>query len=164
MSLNSSNTASILYSNWSGIPASSTVALQKIATILDAGFQKAVPQQPNFIITGVAGTLKFNATNIGSCEVITPNDIAVAVSDYWSKAILPGSPVSCDRIKSVINDAPKVIPIITAGLTALGSSATESNPPYQQFVDVIFNAVKTIIWTIEESDSDCGTTITAGVS
>jgi len=164
MSLNSSNTANALYSNWTKDTSSSSDALNKIATILDKGFQEAVPQQPNFIITGVAGTLKFTANDIGSCEIITPNDIATAVSDYWSKAILPGSPISCNRIDSVINDAPKIIPIITAGLISLGSSATDKQPPYLEFVDVIFNAVKTIIWTIEESDSTCNTTVTAGVS
>jgi len=130
-----------------------------LETILDNAFQNATPSATNFLLTPPAGTFHIDVVN----NVATPATIAKACKDYWLLAILPGSPVSCNGIDSVINDASKIEAPITAQLTALGMEQVYS-PAFIKFVDIIFNNVKTIIWTIQESDSTCNSTLTGTVS
>ena len=134
--------------------------LDTIETSLDAEFQKAVPTYLNVDITTPAGSLKF--------DIVSPETfalhIATRVSEYWAKAIeLTGEPQSCNTIETVVNDAPKIIPIITSGLLSIYNGNVKV-PSYSEFCSVIINAVKTIIWQVHESDSTCGTDFTVTVS
>lgn len=164
MALDSSLVASQLYDVWNTTFTSST-SLANIAKIIDDGFQMATVSAPNFTIVVATGTLVFPTTIVNGVEVVTPLDIATACSNYWALTILPdGEPQSCNGIDSVVNDASKIIAPIESGLINLASSKTLSTPPYLDFVNIIFDNVKTIIWSIEESDSTCNTTLTGTVS
>ena len=164
MALDSNVVASNLFNVWNTTFTSST-SLVNIAKIIDDGFQMATVSAPNFTIVVAAGSLVFPTTIVNGVEIVTPLDIATACSNYWALTILTdGTPQSCDNIDSVVNDANKIIEPITSGLIALASSKTLSLPPYLDFVNIIFDNVKTIIWTIEESDSTCNSTLTGTVS
>jgi hypothetical protein len=92
------------------------------------------------------------------------NSIAVAVSDYWSKTIeTSGTPVDCDSIDTVTNTAIDIIPLIENGLLAITTGAY-SLPNFKEFIDVITDAVCTIIWTVSESGANgCSSTLSVNV-
>ena len=131
--------------------------LRYIASVLDAGFQQATRTNPNIDITPPAGSLSF--------DICAPqemaNEIATKCALYWAATITPsGSPVACAAIVSVSNDAMKIIQPIVSGLLAIGGSRVPIEPYHYRFVDVIYEAVKTIIWSVTEADgSGCNTTI-----
>lgn len=143
-----------------------TYFLRKLAEHLDEGFQQATPLTANIDITTPSHTLSFvGIDNEGNyvepaSETEVLNTIASECARYWSSTVEPtGIPVSCSSITSVENDASKIEAVIAIGLLALGTKTEPVSVPYLDFVNVIFNAVKTIIWTVVESGpSPCNNT------
>ena len=145
----------------SAIKGTDSVLLVTLNTILDAGFQQAIPTQLNVDITTPAGTLNIP---YGSSYDMAKN-IGVECARYWSDTIATtGAPQSCAGIDSISNTAGSIATIIETGLLALGTGVRR-DPPYVDFVDVIYNAVKTIVWTVNESDALlCSATLTVTVT
>lgn len=143
-----------------------TYLLGIIANVLDSGFQQATKSNPNIDISPPAGSLQFDLIGVSIDNYSYAYEIGNKCALYWSKTITPtGSPVSCGSISSVTNDAMKIAPIIAQGLIGLGGSKVPVEPYYYNFVNVIYSAVKTIVWTVSESDgSGCSATITTTVS
>ena len=137
----------------------------EMTKILDNAFQQATPELANYAFTGAKGTLVFPKVTLPTGQTtITPASFGAGAAAYWSLAITPDTPQSCKNIDSVVNTASSIAPIITAGLMTITLSPIERNPPYEEFVKVFFDAVKTIVWTVTESDSDCNATLTGGAS
>lgn len=114
--------------------------LDKLAEILDAGFQEATPTNPNIIITTPAGTLSFTSKD----------DIGTGCQNYWMNTLeTSGEPVEESQIVSIVNTASTIGTIINNGINGLGRS-TISSEPFKDLVDVIFNAVKDIVWSVTE--------------
>lgn len=129
-----------------------TEMLDIISTELDTMFQTAIPSVTSVDITTPAGSLNIPVSNNMA------NTIAVKVADYWALTILPtGIPINCSNIINITNTATIIIPIIESGLLSLykGNVIT---PHYKDFVDIIANAVKTIIWTVVEVGPLCTST------
>jgi len=166
MALNSSATSASIASVYDNLLQSTISSfntatfLQTLSTIIDTNFQQATPSLPNIDITTPAGT--FNIAESGNML----NTIADACVAYWSNTVSPtGSPVSCSAIASVSNTASSIHPIIISGLLGITGRTVPSEPYYNEFIDVIFNAVKTIQWTVTEADgTPCSATLTATIS
>lgn len=138
-----------------------TFFLRLMSSIIDDGFQQATPSAPNIDITAPAGTLMFEA--VGDSGMAA--EIGTKCAAYWAAAITPtGTPVSCSSIASVSNDAAKIADVISSGLMALTGSTEPLVPAYYDFVDVIYGAVQTIVWTITETGAECNATLSATVS
>jgi len=126
--------------------------LDFIALTVDAEFQKATSTLPNIDITTPAGTLTFPVAS----EELMPDIIGNQCAAYWSVTITnTGIPVNiCTEVPSTIvsvsNDANKIASVISNGLKALAGSSVPVVPYYLGFTNVIIEAVKTIIWTVNE--------------
>ena len=168
MSLNSLATANLCNNNIQPLLLSKTefAFMAMLENILDNAFQASTKSLTNFDITPPAGTLHFPLTLLNGVKILTPENIGSTCANYWSLAIAKGSPVSCNGIDSVINDASKIAAPIASELRALSykSITSISTPYYFEFIDIIFRNVKTIVWTIKESDSTCNSTLTGTVS
>ena len=166
MSLNTSADASAIANAYETLKGTFPVnpsrqLLDVIQSILDAGFQAATPSLGNFDITPPAGSLFIP---LSSPEAMSES-IGNACSEYWLKTIVPKTPESCKSISSVVNDAAKIAAPIAANLQSLSGMTAPSTPSFFKFVDAIHKEVKTIIWTIQESDSTgCSTTLTGVVT
>jgi len=124
-----------------------------IAKVLDAEFQKAIPTYMNVDITTPKGTLSFE--DVTGLTIENVWRIARDVEKYWAKTIeLTGEPQKCDEIKEVKNDSKKIIEPIATQLLSLYQGSIET-PSYFKFCSIIITNVKTIIWNVKESDSDC---------
>jgi hypothetical protein len=134
--------------------------LDFLQTVLDTDFQKATTSLKNFLINPPAGSLYFEYTT----PYDMPRIIGVECARYWSQAIGFGDPESCRQIDSVENDASKIAKPIEDELRNLITTRDLLTPYYYRFVDIIYRNVKTIEWTIIESDSDCDSTFTGTVS
>lgn len=137
--------------------------LRAIEKSLDKNFQSATPTFKNIDITTPKGSLNF-----GSCEqsdIFTlAQRIGSGVADYWAKTIEPtGIPQSCGGIAQVTNTASTIAPLITGQLLASANNQI-SLPPYSNMVSIIITSVKTIIWTVVESSSNCSSTYTVTVT
>ena len=158
MALVETDTASLLYSKILEVYGGSDIDfITYLNTTLDNAFQQATPSLTNFDITVPSGTLNISTDN----NYISPDILANEVYEYWSKAITPGTPVSCDNIDSVTNNADIVIEPIKSGLLQLYTNSANgiaSDPPFYEFVKIIFDAIRLIEWTIEESDAECSQT------
>jgi len=138
----------------------SKMLLNTIVKELDKEFQKGSTTLNNVDITTPAGSLNFNdvigITNANAFR------IATNVSDYWAKTIeLTGSPESCS-ISSVENDASKIINPMANELLNLYKGDIET-PSYFKFCDIIIRNVKTIIWKVHESSSNCNSDFVVNV-
>ena len=92
--------------------------------------------------------------------------IGAAVSQYWGMTITPtGTPMVCPVIISVTNTANAIGPIIDAQIMTMTTPSEPPAEPYLDFVDIIFNAVKTITWTVIESlPPNCANTAVVTIS
>jgi hypothetical protein len=136
------------------------ILLKTISKELDVGFQQATPTLTNFLINAPANTLDIP----NSPGITFPKIIGLSIADYWSKTITPGPPIACPVV-SVINNAITIAPIIEAKLLALTQKKQYSEPYYEEFVKIIFDAVKTIQWVVVETlPPYCGNTYTGNVT
>lgn len=119
--------------------------LDILQTILDDGFQQAEPTILDIDISVVAGSLFIP---LGKPNEMAMN-IAQACAEYWFKAIGFGEPEK-DEVLEVINDAMKIIDPIVQKLHTIYNPSV---PYYELFINTIHTEVKTIIWTVTESDS-----------
>ena len=129
---------------------------------IDKGFQEAKPSAANFDISPPKDSLYF-PNNHG---YTVAEDIGTACAAYWVKAINPGPPESCKagQVVGVTNDAAKIATPITNGIRALFKGKLDE-PFFEEFVKIIFDAVKTILWTITETDFDkCNIVLLGNVS
>lgn len=149
----------------------SSFLLDYIAEVLDSEFQKATPSLTNVDITPPAGSLSFPVAS----EELMPDIIGAQCAVYWSMTVTPtGIPVNTctaipSSIVSVSNDADKIESVISSGLKALSGSTEPVTPHYLGFVNVIIDAVKTIMWTVNEAGTHppavpCVNTYTVTVS
>jgi len=138
--------------------------IRQLEVVLDEEFQLATPTETNVDITTVAGTLKFDIYEVTENNVYRmPWIISEGVADYWGRAIeTTGIPVSCDNIESVTNDAPKIIDPLAYDLINQVQVGPDSTY-YHRFFDIIIKHVRTIIWTVKESDGNCDATFTVYV-
>ena len=129
--------------------------------ILDASFQAATPSMGNIDITTPAGSLNITMTSPEQ----QAEEIGNKCAAYWENTVnTSGSPQSCGGIDSVSNDASKIASMIKDGLLGL-YSGSELTPHFYDFVRVIHDAIKTIQWTVNESDgTGCSATLTVTVS
>lgn len=133
--------------------------LTLLVPFLDDGFQAAVPSMLNVDITTAAGSLSFpTVTNTYAYAAL----IGQACADYWAiNVALTGVPQNiCTSVPSAIvgvsNTAASIASIIEAGLLALGTPNADSQPYFEAFVGVIFDAVMTITWTVNEAGTNVG--------
>jgi len=165
MSLNINKTAKILADEYITYSTSAPYNISRhyldfLQSKLDKGFQEATESLKNFIISPPAGSLYINQID----PHYMPEEIGRACAEYWVKAIGFGKPEACNNIDSVINDAAKIANPIAQELRTLRYMKSLSRPYYYKFVEIIYRNIKTIIWTIEESDSDCGSTFTGNIT
>jgi len=103
--------------------------------------------------------LEFNVSN----DTSTVNNWAKSIADYWVSQVTPGSPQNCGAITSVTNDASKIESEIANYLSGLGD--IERTPYYEHLFEFIENQVKSIIWTVSESDgSGCSSTYNVSIT
>lgn len=123
--------------------------INQLASILDTHFQNGTLTATSVDLSPVAGTLNFlPITDETSLAVISSR-----IATYWVGAVGLGIPVNCAAVVSVTNDASKIEQMILDGLTALGGASAPEDNYFEHFVDVIFTAVKTIVWTVSEADA-----------
>lgn len=121
--------------------------LSELTTILDDAFQGADLSMENVVIDNASGTLVLGTTSL---------DIATGISNYFaSTVLLTGVPqgvctVTPSAIVSVVNTASTIITPMKTAIEAL-DTGVEQLPHFKTFVDAVFNAVKTISWTVVES-------------
>ena len=143
----------------SDIPTDRTF-MDFLQQVLDDGFQKGKPSLDNVDITSASGSLfipmskfELQALHIGN-----------ACASYWVSAITPGIPEACDSIVSVVNDAGKIAPVITSKINALAYSLKVREPYYEDMIKIIFDAVKTILWTVTEASYKCNSSFVVTIS
>lgn len=169
MSLVTLTTAADIYTSYdivmeearNGVYNGHSFFIGELASKLDAAFQGGTLSALSVDITGVAGTLSFpDITHDNSLALISSK-----IKDYWVAAVGLGVPQSCYAVVSVTNDAAKIEQMIYDGLVALGGATTPEPNPFEGFVDVIFTAVKSIVWTVSEADArPCSTNYTVTIS
>lgn len=147
--------------------------ITKLEYYLDNAFQNATKSITSFDISPPAGSLHFPLSTSevrgNSFTFITPEAIGSECARYWSLAIAPGDPVSCQRVVSVINDAPKIAGPIATRIRAMMTAASTGinyEPEYFNLVTIIYEEVSKINWTVVEDtpSSSCNTTLTGNVS
>jgi hypothetical protein len=91
------------------------------------------------------------------------NGMGQKIADYWSSQLTFGAPQNCSAIVGVTNDAAKIGPAIESFLCS--QTSTAKTPNYEFIFSFIEDQVKSIIWTISESDSSpCSSTYTVTIS
>ena len=138
--------------------------IKLIENELDKEFQKGKVTLENVDITTPKGSLHFDICRwedvYRSCK-----EIGDKCASYWSKTIQPtGKPQSCRKITGVTNDASKIASPISTELCSLATSVRISEPFYYEFCNIILKHVKTIVWTVTESDSTCDSTFTVKIT
>lgn len=78
------------------------------------------------------------------------DNMADAIAGYWSAQITFGAPQHLTAISSISNDASKIAQPIKAYICSQTSSP--KNPSYEHLFQFIENQVKTIIWTVTETN------------
>jgi len=168
VSLNSTATALTLNDALQSLLVSKTenAFLSILETTLDNAFQEATPNLKNFLLTAPAGSLNFPLTDLNGNKILTPENIGLECSRYWELTITPGEPESCNGIDNIENDASKISSPIASKIAALNnrSMTTLSTPYFKELIDIIFDNVKTIVWTINESSTSCSSTLTGNVN
>jgi len=167
MSLNASGVASDIRKEHSSFTSNAPDKLNRVfidilQEKIDKGFQDAKPSTGNFDISPPKGSLYF-PNNRG---YTIAEEIGMACASYWAIAIKPGSPEGCKsgQVVGVINDAAKIATPISMGIRALFKGELDE-PFFDKFVKIIFDAVKTILWTITETDFDkCSIVLPGNVS
>lgn len=166
MAFDTASLANILNSSYSNDLSNgvSNNVFPTLSKAMDNSFQMGVPSLTNVDITTPKGTLSIVAT---PSPELQPTEIANKVQAYWAMAILPsGIPVGGGTwvITSVINDSPKIVQPIINQLLQLAKDTPERKPHFKDFLDVIFNNVKTIIWTVIEVNTVNGSSATYTVT
>lgn len=137
--------------------------LRTLEQALDKNFQSASPSLENIDITTPKGSLNFGSCKQSDVSTMASR-IGKGVADYWAKTIEPtGTPQGCKKIVAVTNTASSIASTITSQLLSAADNV-ESLPPYSKMVNIIITSVKTIVWTVTESDSDCSSTFTVTIS
>lgn len=148
----------LLDGNYSGDPHG--FLRDTLSVIMDAGFQEATPTMSNVNITAPAGSLLFPLVG-GSAMALA---IGTECARYWSEAISTnGIPVAFP-ITSVSNDAAKIAQPIADGLMGETGASGPVVPSYLNFVKIIYDEVRTIIWTVEETNPADGSTVSYTVN
>ena len=137
--------------------------LRYMEKVMDNEFQQATKSLTNIDITTPKGTLYFGERYFKDSEQM-PWIIGHEVARYWSTTIeTTGEPVSCSSISSVTNDAWKIEEPIALDLINMAKANIIREPYDQYFFKIIFDHVRTIRWTVEESDGSCDKTFTVQV-
>ena len=135
--------------------------LTLLVPLIDDGFQAAVPSMLNVDITTAAGTLSFPSVPDPNATTYAM-DIGQACADYWAINVAKtGTPQNlCTSVPSAIvgveNTANTIASIIADGLALIATPARAQTPYFEAFVGVIFDAVKTITWTVDEAGTNTG--------
>lgn len=116
--------------------------------------------QASVIMVSLPALLSFVNTS-NSCAGAADN-MAKAISDYWVAQITKGAPQVYTIITSVTNDASKISATIKSYLCSQVS--TSKSPNYEHIFQYIENQVKTIIWTVNETNGTLSTSYTVSIS
>lgn len=104
--------------------------------------------EANVVMVSMQSLLGF--VNIGpSCDVVAGN-MSNAIAAYWTAQVTPGAPQHLSAISSITNDAAKIAAPIKAYMCS--QTSTLKTPSYEHLFQFIENQVKTIIWTVKETD------------
>ncbi|MDQ6990757.1 MAG: hypothetical protein Q9M11_03395 [Mariprofundaceae bacterium] len=161
MGLSATTDATAINKYISGLTTDSVLFIDNISTILDTGFQAAVPSLLNLDISPAAGTLALPHPSGGNSTM--PELIGKACADYWQLAIGKGAPQHKAAVTGVSNDASKIAAPIALSIRGLATGGYLV-PSYTDFVTVIHNEVLTIKWTVNEADGSGSTTDLVTVS
>jgi hypothetical protein len=164
MSLNYSALASSINTEYEDIKTTPDIPagprwMEHYKTSYDGDAMAGTFSAASVVMVSNPSLLEFGVSNDPS----TNSNWGASLASYWSSQLTPGVPQVCGAITSVTNDASKIESPIISYLASLGD--TERNPPYEHIFEFIENQVKSIIWTVTESDgSPCNSTYTVTIS
>lgn len=101
------------------------------------------------VMVSLPALLSFIGTS-NSCAGTAAN-MAKAISDYWAAQLTPGTP-RFSSITSVTNDATTKINVNIKNYLCAQVSTTKT-PNYEHLFQYIENQVKTIVWTVSETNN-----------
>lgn len=120
--------------------------------------------EANVVMVGMPALLGFNnISNIVCASAGSVGDnMANAIAAYWSAQITPGAPQHKSRIVSISNDAGKIAAPIKDYICS--QTSTLKTPSYEHLFQFIENQVKTIVWSVTETNEITPTTYPVTIS
>ena len=136
--------------------------MEDMTKIFDDAFQEATPMFNNIDLSIAKGTLSLTGSDSGTPAAGAA--FAAGVATYFGLCIVPGKTPGipgATAVVMVINTAPLIIPILVAAIPGVlmdtmdKIAAMEDKsedeiisdaPPFLDFVNLIFDTVKTITW------------------
>lgn len=160
MALNPQSMADALmkkYEDYCKDPDGKGEFIQIFNKALDDYFQQnAQFSTPNVTMTGAKGAM---AITIVPEPTLQAAEIATKIANYWALTITPDGIPTSGVITAIVNTAPTIIAPLTAGILTIPATVGSNPDNYLTFCNMVIAQIKTIAWTVTETQGTSAITI-----